>query len=205
VPFCALLPESPHEPEVRPDGEYGSAWREGNPMTVKQRYAQAMEWLYLFCVAISGTALIVITLIIPLGVFMRYVMNAPLSWPEPAAVVMMVMFSFLGGAAVYRANVHVAVEALLNAVGPRARRWMLWAVDVCMAATALFMIGYGIQLCVITQFQSMAEFPWLSVAIVYLPIPVSGVFTLLFLIERVWVGSPPKTSIMYRDQATELE
>jgi hypothetical protein len=55
---------------------------------------------------LSGTALVVITLIIPLGVFMRYVMNAPLSWPEPASVVMMVMFSFLGGAAVYRANVH---------------------------------------------------------------------------------------------------
>ena len=51
----------------------------------------------------------------------------------------------------------------------------------------------------------MAEFPWLSVAFVYVPIPVGGLFTLLFLIERVWVGSPPKTSVMYRDQAAELE
>ena len=58
----------------------------------------------------------VITLIIPLGVFMRYVMNSPLSWPEPASVIMMVMFSFLGGAAVYRANVHIAVQALIDAV-----------------------------------------------------------------------------------------
>jgi len=49
-----------------------------------------------------GIALIVITLIIPYGVFMRYVMNSPSSWPEPFAVVMMVMFSFVGGAAVYR-------------------------------------------------------------------------------------------------------
>ena len=31
---------------------------------------------------------------------MRYVMNNPMSWPEPAAVVLMVMFSFIGGAAV---------------------------------------------------------------------------------------------------------
>ena len=43
-----------------------------------------MEWLYLACIVLSGTALVVITLIIPLGVFMRYVMNSPLSWPEPA-------------------------------------------------------------------------------------------------------------------------
>jgi len=174
-------------------------------MSVKQRYARAMEWLYVVCVVVSGTALVVITLIIPLGVFMRYVMNNPLSWPEPAAVIMMVMFSFLGGAAVYRANVHIAVEALLNAVPPGVRRWMLWGVDVCMGATALFMLGYGIQLCLVTQYSTMAEFPGLSQAIVYLPIPIAGFLTLLFLIERVWVGEPPKTSIMYRDKATELE
>jgi TRAP-type C4-dicarboxylate transport system permease small subunit len=167
---------------------------------MKQRYRRAMEWLYLACVVISGTALVVITLIIPLGVFMRYAMNSPLSWPEPASVIMMVMFSFLGGAAVYRANVHIAVQALLDAVSPTKRRMMLWLTDMCMAATALFMLGYGVQLCRTTQYQTMAEFPGLSVAIVYLPIPIAGLLTLLFLIERVWVGEPPKTSVMYRDQ-----
>jgi hypothetical protein len=45
----------------------------------------------------------------------------------------------------------------------------------------------------------------LSPAVVYLPIPIAGFLTLLFLIERVWVGDPPPTSIMYSDQATELE
>ena len=102
-------------------------------MTAKQRYRDAMEWLYITCVGMSGVALVVITLMIPIGVFMRYTMNKPQSWPEPASVVLMVMLSFLGGAAVYRANVHVAVEALLNAVTPAKRRVMLWAVDVCMA------------------------------------------------------------------------
>ena len=174
-------------------------------MTVKQRYAQAMEWLYIACVVVSGVALVAITLIIPLGVFMRYVMNSPLSWPEPASVIMMVMFSFLGGAAVFRANVHIAVEALLNAVQPGTRRAMLWGVDACMAATALFMLGYGIQLCLVTRYSTMAEFPALSQAVVYMPIPIAGFLTLLFLIERVWVGDPPKTSIMYREQAAELE
>ena len=65
---------------------------------------------------------------------------------------------------------------------------MLWGVDVCMAATALFMLGYGVQLCIATRYSTMAEFPWLSVAFVYMPIPIAGLLTLLFLIERVWVG-----------------
>jgi TRAP-type C4-dicarboxylate transport system permease small subunit len=174
-------------------------------MSAKQRYAQAMEHLYLACIVLSGLAIVVITLIIPFGVFMRYVMNNPQSWPEPASVVMMVMFSFVGGAAVYRANVHVAVEALLNAVNPGTKKMMLWGVDLCMAATAIFMTGYGAHLCQITWNQSMAEFPALPVGVVYMPIPVAGFLTLLFLIERVWVGDPPPTSVMYSDAASELE
>jgi TRAP-type C4-dicarboxylate transport system permease small subunit len=174
-------------------------------MTVKQRYQQAMEWLYVACIVLSGTALVVITLIIPLGVFFRYALNSPLSWPEPAAIVMMVMFSFLGGAAVYRANVHIAVEALLNAVPPAVRKAMLVGVNLCMAVTALFMLGYGVSLCITTQYQTLAEFPGLSQGLVYLPIPIAGALTLLFLIERVWVGEPPRTSFMFHDQAAELE
>ncbi|HVE50364.1 MAG TPA: TRAP transporter small permease [Casimicrobiaceae bacterium] len=171
----------------------------------QQAYQRAMERLYLVCVIISGVALVAITLIIPLGVFMRYVLNRALSWPEPASVIMMVIFSFVGGSAVYRANVHIAVEALLNAVGPSTRRAMLQGVNVCMAAITLFMLVYGIYLCIVVQNSTIAEFPWLSVAFVYAPIPIAGLLTLLFLIERVWVGDPPKTSIMYSDQAAELE
>ena len=174
-------------------------------MSLKARYARAMEGLYLACIVISGIALVAITLIIPAGVFMRYAMNNPLSWPEPAAVVMMVMFSFIGGAAVYRANAQIAVEALIKAVGPKTRTAMTWGVQLCMTITAVFMLGYGVHLCQLTWYNSMAEFPALRVGIVYMPIPLGGVLTLLFIIEKVWIGDPPKTDVMYTDQAAELE
>jgi len=118
---------------------------------------------------------------------------------------MMVMFSFLGGAAVYRANVHIAVEALLNAVPPGVRRVMRGGVVLCMVATALFMLVDGAKLCIATQYQTMAEFPVLSQGLVYLPIPVAGLLTLLFIIEKIWIGEPPATSFMFHDQAAELE
>jgi TRAP-type C4-dicarboxylate transport system permease small subunit len=172
---------------------------------MKQRYARAMEWLYIACIVLSGTAMVVITLIIPLGVFMRYVRNDPLSWPEPASVVMMVMFAFIGGAAVYRANGQIAVEALIKAVSAPVRRVMTWGVHACMGLTAAFMFGYGVHLCQVTWNNTMAEFPDLSVGVVYMPIPIGGVLTLLFLIEKLWVGEPPKTSVIYSDQPTGLE
>lgn len=174
-------------------------------MDIKQGYQRAMERLYLACVVVAGAALVAITLMIPLGVFMRYAMNSALSWPEPASVVMMVLFSFVGGAAVFRAHGHIAVQALLDSVSPFKRRVMLVTVDALTALIALFMLVYGIQLCLVTRFQTIAEFPSLSVAVTYAPIPLAGLLIVLFLIERVWVGAPPPTSIMYSDRAVGLE
>lgn len=174
-------------------------------MNAKLAYQRAMERLYIGCIVLSGVSLVVITLIIPLGVFMRYVMAKPLGWPEPASVIMMIVFSFIGGAAVYRAQVHVAVEALVNAVKPATREAMRWAVRACMTVVAVFMIVWGGELCWIVRTSTVAEFPGLSQGLVYLPIPIAGVLTLLFIIERVWVGDPPRTSYMYSDQAAELE
>lgn len=170
----------------------------------KLAYQRAMERLYLACVVLSGLALVVITMIVPAGVFMRYAVNRPIGWPEPTAVILMIVFSFVGGAAVYRANVHIAVEALRNAVAPAVRSAMGWGVHACMAATAAFMLFYGADLCWIVRGQSMAEFPEVSQGLVYLPIPLAGLLTLLFIVERVWVGDPPRTSIMYNDQPREV-
>lgn len=164
-----------------------------------------MELLYLGCIALSGAALVAITLIIPFGVFMRYAMNNPQAWPEPAAVIMMVMFSFIGGAAVYRANAQIAVQALVNAVKPQVRTAMQWGVHACMLLIAAFMLGYGILLCRLTWYNTMAEFPALSVGIVYMPIPLGGLLTFLFIVEKIWCGEPPRCDVMYSDQAAELE
>ena len=169
-------------------------------MNLKAAYMLAMERLYLACIVVSATALVLITLVIPYGVFMRYAMNSAASWPEPFSVLAMVLFSFVGGAAAYRANVHICVQMLTDAVPPGLRVWMLRLADLCMIATALFMLVYGAQLVQITWGQTIAEFPTLSVGVTYLPIPLGGLFTLLFIVERLWLGAPPPESIMYRDQ-----
>jgi TRAP-type C4-dicarboxylate transport system permease small subunit len=164
-----------------------------------------MQHLYLGCIVLSGLGMVAITLMIPSGVFMRYVMNDPLQWPEPASVIMMVFFSFIGGAAVYRANQQIAVEALMRVVGPHSRAAMQWGVHACMLLVAAFMLGYGAHLCWITKGNTIAEFPSLSVGIVYLPIPLGGLLTLLFIVEKIWLGEPPPDDVMYSDQAMDLE
>ena len=172
---------------------------------MRDLYRRAMQRLYLACIVLSGVGMVAITLMIPTGVFMRYVMNDPLQWPEPASVIMMVFFSFVGGAAVYRANQQIAVEALMRAVGPRSRAAMQWGVHACMLLVAGFMLGYGVHLCQVTWGNTIAEFPSLSVGVVYMPIPLGGLLTLLFIVEKIWLGEPPRDDIMYSDAPADLE
>ena len=44
---------------------------------MKASYIRAMDLLHRLCLLIAGLCLVVITLIIPWGVFTRYVLNAP--------------------------------------------------------------------------------------------------------------------------------
>jgi TRAP-type C4-dicarboxylate transport system permease small subunit len=53
------------------------------------------------------------------------------------------------------------------------------------------MIVYGERLVAVTWYNTIADFPSLSVGVTYLPIPVGGAALLLFVIERVLLGMPP--------------
>jgi TRAP-type C4-dicarboxylate transport system permease small subunit len=61
-------------------------------------------------------------------------------------------------------------------------------IEVCMLATNLFMLWYGVKLAITTWHQSIAEFPVVSVGFSYLPIPIGGAITALFVIERFRTG-----------------
>lgn len=172
---------------------------------MKASYVRAMDALYLCCIVVAGACMIVMTLIIPLGVYFRYALNSALAWPEPAATIMMIYFSFIGGAAVYRANSHMAVTALINAVPEGVRAIMNGIIHLCMIVVALFMVIYGGHLVGITWNQTIADFPWMRTGFTYLPIPICGALTLLFIAERLWAGMPPPDSVMYSDAPMGLE
>ena len=54
-----------------------------------------------------------------------------------------------------------------------------------MLGTNLFMLWWGIKLVQTTWYQAIAEFPLVSVGVSYLPVPIGGAVTALFVIERL--------------------
>ena len=150
--------------------------------------------LYNACVLVAGGALVLISAVIPYGVFTRYVLNSAASWPEPAAILMAIVLTFIGAAACYRARMHMRVTVAVSLLPPLGQVVMNLLAEGVMAAMCVFMTVWGERLVATTWYQSIAEFPSLSVGITYLPIPIGGVITLLFIIERVLIGPPARDS-----------
>lgn len=156
---------------------------------MKSHYVRAMNVLHRLCMIVAGACLVAITLMIPWGVFTRYVLNSASSWPEPLAVLMMIWFAFLSAALVYRENLHIGVAVIPMMLQGKARTAIGWAIELCMMATNLFMFWWGIKLVQATFYQSISDFPWYSVGASYLPVPIGGLITALFVIERLWVSN----------------
>src|SRR5205814_9694661 len=82
-------------------------------------YRKAMDALYLLCVVIAGTALVLISAVIPWAVYTRYVLNRAASWPEPMAVLLMIVLTFFGAAACYRVGLHMRVSFFVSLLPER--------------------------------------------------------------------------------------
>ena len=62
-------------------------------------------------------------------------------------------------------------------------------IEAGMLFTNLFMLWYGTKLVGTMWYQSIAEFPVVSVGVSYLPVPIGGAITSLLVIERLWTLS----------------
>ena len=118
--------------------------------------------------------------------FTRFVLNSASSWPEPMAVLLMIWLSFLSAVVCYREYLHIGVGVLPALLTGTARSVLGFIIEVCMLVTNLFMFWWGIKLVNATWFQSIAEFPIVSVGVSYLPVPIGGLLIVLFVIERMW-------------------
>lgn len=158
--------------------------------------ARPLDRLYLACIWTAGVAIFLMSLIVPVGVVMRYVFGVGAQWPEPIAILLMVIFTFIGAAAAYRAGGHIAVTMLTDRLPAAPQAVMARIVDGLMVLVCLFVAGYGARLCIETMGQSVAELPWLPVGVTYLAIPVGALATLAFVVEHLVWGPQKQRAVV---------
>ena len=170
---------------------------------MKEKILKAMDGLYLTCIWSAGISIFIMSIIIPVGVFARYVLGFGAQWPEPIAILLMVVFTFLGAAASYRAGAHIAVAMLTDRISPPLQAACKVMVDVAMVVICLFGIVYGTSLCLGTMGQSLGELPWLPVGITYTPLPLGALFTLVFVLEKIAFGSQHQRAVVTYDHGLD--
>ena len=158
------------------------------PAADAHRLAPALDGLYLACIWLAGIAIFLMSLIIPVGVFMRYVLGFGAQWPEPIAILLMMVFTFIGAAAAYRAGGHIAVGMLTDALPAPLQAALAKLVHLLMLGVCGFVVLYGARLCRDTMGQSIAELPILPVGLTYLPIPLGALATAIFVLEHLLAG-----------------
>jgi TRAP-type C4-dicarboxylate transport system permease small subunit len=163
------------------------------------------DMLYRISIGIAGFSVLIMTLIIPWGIFARYVLGSGSSWPEPTAILLMVVFTFFGAAASYRAGAHMAVSMAVDRMPEATRRFAAVLVQVLMAVVCIFMAVKGWKLCMTTWNQFLGEMPSVRVGVSYLPIPIGGVITLIFVLEKLFLGDQSHRRVVRFDLVEESE
>ncbi|MFW9080888.1 TRAP transporter small permease [Pseudomonas sp. P2757] len=161
--------------------------------------------LYMTCIWVAGLSVLAISLMIPWGVFARYVLGTGSSWPEPTAILLMMVFTFIGAAASYRAGAHMAVAMLTDRMPPNLRKTMSIVSQLLMATICLFMTIWGAKLCMSTWNQFMSALPTLRVGVTYMPIPIGGALTLVFVLEKLLLGDQSNRRVVRFDLVEESE
>ncbi|MEP7281261.1 MAG: TRAP transporter small permease [Rubrivivax sp.] len=168
--------------------------------------SRPLDAVYRLCIWVAGGAIACMALIVPWGVFARYVLGSGSGWPEPIAIMLMVVFSFLGGAAAYRAGAHIAVQMLTANLPPPLQRTVALIADLAMLAVCGFIVVWGTRLCIETWGQSIDSLPWLPVGATYAALPIGSLFTGLFVLERMLCGSQAERPLVaFGEPGAEFE
>ena len=141
------------------------------------KVSKAALWL-------AGSGLILMTVFISAQVFMRYVMNDSIVWSEPASVILMGWFIFLGAAVGIREGYHLSFDVVLYFL-PNSVKLIFYSIsDVVVAAFGAGMAWYGAELALSAW---NVKLPSLGVsgAVDFLPLVAGGCLVVLFSLERL--------------------
>ena len=143
--------------------------------------------------AMSAAMVVALAVIVFVQVFNRFVLKTPLAWSEDLAMLLFQWVVFLGAALGVKRMRHFGIELVVRMLPARVQHWVELLTPLVMAIVALVMITQGWIILTFNRTRIYSTMD-LSYTWAFLPIPLSGVLILLYLIQveiRRWRGTPP--------------
>jgi TRAP-type C4-dicarboxylate transport system permease small subunit len=117
----------------------------------------------------------------------RYVLRSPSSWTDELATLLMIWVALLGASVAFIKHGHLGVDVLVNRLAPR-RRLLVEILGYALIGlfAAVILIYGGMKLVNLTLVTKQVS-PALNLKMghVYLALPISGFFTLVFSLETI--------------------
>ena len=135
---------------------------------------------------ICAIFLVIVVLSVDGQVFSRYVLLSPLIWTEEASIFALSWVVLLGTSVGVRNGSHLVCDLLPSELPPVLATSLALFGHAMIAIVAVVFIWYGYQFSVLGLSRFSFSTGWPMVYL-YAAMPVAGVMTLLFLIERIAV------------------
>ena len=136
-------------------------------------------------ILVGAVALLVLDVL--LGVASRYLWGAQVKWTEELATILLIWVSFLGAAAAFEARAHLGIDVLTERFPPSARRKTELAAHLCTIGFVViaFLLGGSILVRQALVHRNILPALQISDVVMYLPLPVSGVFILIYEVANL--------------------
>ncbi len=128
---------------------------------------------------LSKCLLVIMTLIICISVFFRYVLNSGLSWTDEVAMLFFVWFGFISVAYGVQQKLHIGVELFYNMFPSKMQTVVMKINYLIICILGILLVTNGIQLMESTMTNYMTATRW-PTAVRYCPVAISGFFMAYF-------------------------
>ena len=147
-------------------------------------FARVLDVLASVTIALAGTALVALVVMMGWLVFGRYVLNDTPTWIERGATLAILAISMPVAAVGIRERFHLSVLGLRESLPPNAQRWIALG---CDAIVGLFGVGMAIWSWELVEMVMNFRIPLLGISQgwTYVPMVVGGILIALFAVEQV--------------------
>lgn len=149
-----------------------------------------LNWYRKLLLIFTGTSLVIMSLLVIIQVFFRYVLNDSLSWTENLARYFQIYVTFLGAAIALRKGMLISIDLVLSYLKEKTRLRLIIFNYTLVTLFSLFLITVGTKVVLqqITYGQVAPLFVSVPMYLIYLAIPIGGVFlfieSILYIVDR---------------------
>ncbi len=126
---------------------------------------------------ISVSLLLILSTLMVVAVFYRYVLNNSIYWSSEVSTILLVFISFLGSSVAYKYKAHIGVDILTDKLSKRSKKILGFIINLSFCLFWLLVFVESFKLIPIFLIQTTAT----------LEIPYAYIFSIVPLTSLIWI------------------